>query len=60
MFLSRIDFYGTLLTRFKEYILTPLQTHFSTKENNNLDFIEIQAKMKRNAVVLPFQRYYYN
>jgi len=52
MFLHRIDFYGTLLARFVEYIFTPLQQRFSTNHgaNQELEYIKNQMILLKVSV----------
>ncbi|XP_076819820.1 uncharacterized protein LOC143465427 isoform X3 [Clavelina lepadiformis] len=47
MFLHRVEFYGTLLTRFIEYVLHPLKTKFSTSGNENPEFEAVKEKMQQ-------------
>ena len=50
MFLHRVEFYGTLLTRFIEYVLHPLKTKFSTSGNENPEFEAVKEKMQQLKV----------
>ncbi|CAK8685877.1 unnamed protein product [Clavelina lepadiformis] len=47
MFLHRVEFYGTLLTRFIEYVLHPLKTKFSTSGKENPEFEAVKEKMQQ-------------
>nr|XP_009858817.2 uncharacterized protein LOC104265773 [Ciona intestinalis] len=55
MFLHRIDFYGTLLSRFVEYVLQPLEVQFRTTRavNNDLERVKFQMKqLKKKCEML--------
>lgn len=52
MFLHRVSFYSTLLVRFEEYILEPLNKNFATADGNNPDLEGIKLNMNHLKVYL--------